>query len=132
MHYYVKCQGQSEDIRNFVSTSTDTMILSSDCKSDKDLYPVVTLNTYDVTHKKSKTPHFFHCRLAKSFEVLNSSRALSAPEIFLCKDTCKLLVFRLNHTGFEGVKNLNDATLSSLGNPPISKLRLPLQKILLS
>jgi len=59
MHYYVKCQGQSEDIRNFVSTSTDTMILSSDCKSDKDLYPVVTLNTYDVTHKKSKTPHFF-------------------------------------------------------------------------
>jgi len=51
-----------------------------------------------VTHKKSATqnpPKFFSLqtrRHAKSFEGLNSSLALSAPEIFPHKDTSKLLV----------------------------------------
>ena len=43
-----------------------------------------TYLTYNVTHKKSTTPNqkfSFHCRLAESFEGLNSSLAQSANEL---------------------------------------------------
>jgi len=42
--------------------------------------------------KNPKPKNFFSLqtrRLAESFEGLNSSLALTALEIFLCKDTCK-------------------------------------------
>jgi len=46
------------------------------------------------TIKKQNFLFIADLKTCQVFEGLNSSLALLAPEIFLCKGTCKLLVFK--------------------------------------
>jgi len=58
-------------------------------------------STYNVTHKKSKTPNqkkFFLLQIRRAFEHLafehlDSSLAFSASELCPCNDTCKQSIF---------------------------------------
>jgi len=50
--------------------------------------------------RNPKPKNFFSLqtqRLAESFNGLNSFLALLLPEVCPCKNTCKMLFFRLNH-----------------------------------